>query len=268
MEVVHEVSSKKSRGAISKREWFSEWFNSPYYHILYKSRDNAEAHQFIDNLQKYFQFTCEDQILDLACGRGRHAIYLNSKGFDVVGIDIAPENISYAKQFENERLHFYVHDMRRPYVRSRFCYVLNLFTSFGYFETEGENINAVCTVTEALKPGGKLILDFFNTDRILKNLKPHYRQVIDGIQFDIQKKLESGFIVKDIEFEDEGNSFHFQERVKAISCEQFLHYFDVADLELISIFGDYALNPYDKETSDRMIFVAQRPQRESFGLRL
>ncbi len=250
------------------KEWFSEWFNSPYYHILYKNRDNAEAHRFIDNVSRFLDFSPENEILDLACGRGRHSIYLNSKGFGVTGIDIAPENIAYAKQFENARLHFYVHDMRRPFRKNAFCHVLNLFTSFGYFETEGESVNAVCTVAEALKKGGKLVLDFFNTPKILRHLQPHHFQEVDGITFELRKKLEGGFIVKDIDFADGGEKFHFQERVKAISQEAFLHYFDVADLELLHIFGDYNLNPYDAETSDRMIFIVQKPERESFGLRL
>ncbi len=263
MESKHGASSKSA-----KREWFSEWFNSPYYHILYKNHDDAEAHCLIDNLQAFFPFTYEDHFLDLACGRGRHSVYLNSKGFDVTGIDIAPDNITYAKQFENSRLHFQVHDMRRPYVRNKFCYVLNLYTSFGYFETEGENINAICTVTEALKKGGYLILDFFNTSKIVENLKPHTVKEIDGIQFEFRKRLESGFIIKDIEFADKGQTFQFQERVKAIPCSTFLHYFDVADLELVHVFGDYSLKPFDEATSDRMIFVARRPDRESFGFRL
>ncbi len=260
------MESKTKSGA--KREWFSEWFNSPYYHILYKNRDEAEAHRFIDNLQNRFQFTPENHMLDLACGRGRHSIYLNSKGFDVTGIDLSPENIAFARQFENDRLHFYVHDMRRPYVRNTFCYVLNLFTSFGYFETEGENINAICTATEALKKGGRLVLDFFNTTKVIASLKPHTVKEVEGILFDMHKKLESGFIVKDITFADKGMPFHFQERVKAITCETFLHYFDVADLELVHVFGDYNLNPFDEATSDRMIFVARKPERESFGIRL
>ncbi len=251
-----------------KREWFSEWFNSPYYHILYKNRDDKEARHFIDNLQNFLNFTDKNKILDLACGRGRHSIYLNSKGFDVTGIDIAPENISYANQYSNDRLHFYVHDMREPYLRNQFCYVLNLFTSFGYFETEGESINAVCTAAEALKKNGKLVLDFFNTKKILATLQPHTIRKVEGISFDIQKKVESNFIIKDIRFEDQGQTFYFQERVKAILCESFMHYFEVADLEVLHLFGDYDLSPYHADTSDRMIFIVQKPDRQSFSLRM
>ena len=66
------------------KEWFGEWFDSPYYHVLYKHRNEDEAKAFIDHLITYFQFSENDLIQDLACGKGRHAIYLNKKGFDVV----------------------------------------------------------------------------------------------------------------------------------------------------------------------------------------
>ena len=75
-------------------EWFSEWFNSPYYHILYQNRDYKEAESFIENLIHKQHFVRTQHFLDLACGKGRHAIYLNSKGFKVLGLDIAPESIT------------------------------------------------------------------------------------------------------------------------------------------------------------------------------
>ena len=87
-----------------KKEWFGEWFNSPYYHILYKDRDSSEASTFIDNICVYLGFSETDEILDLACGKGRHAIYLNKKGFEATGIGLSEENIKYASQFSNAKL--------------------------------------------------------------------------------------------------------------------------------------------------------------------
>ncbi|MCZ6900895.1 MAG: methyltransferase domain-containing protein, partial [Bacteroidetes bacterium] len=98
-----------------KKEWFGEWFDSPYYHILYKHRDHEEARAFIDRLNIFFQWATSDKILDLACGKGRHSIYLNKQGLDVVGLDLSAENVKAAKTHENSRLHFYVHDMREVF---------------------------------------------------------------------------------------------------------------------------------------------------------
>ena len=81
--------------------WFKDWFNSEYYHILYKDRDTKEAQNFIDNLIKNLNIKKNSKIIDIACGKGRHAKYLNQQGMDVIGIDISPESIKYAKKHEN-----------------------------------------------------------------------------------------------------------------------------------------------------------------------
>jgi cyclopropane fatty-acyl-phospholipid synthase-like methyltransferase len=88
------------------KEWFSSWFDSPYYHILYKERDDKEAQLFMDQLSSYLQIQPEHHIMDLACGKGRHAIYLNQKGFEVTGVDLSPQSIAFAKIYENAHLHF------------------------------------------------------------------------------------------------------------------------------------------------------------------
>ncbi len=113
------------------RCWFENWFDSPYYHVLYKHRDFSEAELFIDKLIKYFNPNSNSRFLDLGCGKGRHSIYLNKKGYNAVGIDLSEENIAGASQFENENLKFCVEDMRNMDRTNQFDYVLNLFTSFG-----------------------------------------------------------------------------------------------------------------------------------------
>ena len=237
------------------KEWFGEWFDSPYYHVLYKHRDDNEARMFIDNLVSYFKFTRSDTIQDLACGKGRHAIYLNKKGYDVTGLDLSPQNICFAKEFENDRLKFHVHDMRNQWSGEKFDFILNLFTSFGYFETPGENQQAITAISQGLKNGGKLLIDFLNPYTVINNLVPEEIKRINGIVFHIKKLLQGEYIVKDISFQDKGKSYHFQERVKAIRRVKFLEYFEHANLEVIDLFGDYHLNPYIAEKSDRMIFV-------------
>ena len=77
--------------------WFANWFDSPYYHLLYKNRDEKEAQVFIDNLMQYLQIPQGSKLIDIACGKGRHAIYFNKKGMDVIGVDLSFNSISYAK---------------------------------------------------------------------------------------------------------------------------------------------------------------------------
>lgn len=240
------------------KEWFGEWFDSPYYHVLYKHRDEEEAKNFIDRLINYFQFSIDNRIQDLACGKGRHSIYLNKKGFNVVGLDLSRKNIAFAKNFETNTLKFHVHDMRYPWKGEKFDYILNLFTSFGYFETKGENQQAISAIAKGLNAKGKLLIDFLNPYTVINNLVPEETKQISGIDFHIRKFLKGEYIVKDIRFEDKGQKYQFQERVKAIRRVKFLEYFKHADLELIDLFGDYGLNPYIAEKSERMIFVLQK----------
>jgi SAM-dependent methyltransferase len=241
-----------------EKEWFGEWFDSPYYHVLYKHRDDKEAQAFIDQLISYFQFSTSDHIQDLACGKGRHAIYLNKKGFDVMGLDLSAQNISFASKYENDRLKFQIHDMRFPWKGEKFDYILNLFTSFGYFETKGENQQAITAIAQGLKKGGSLLIDFLNPYTVINKLVPEEVKKISGIYFYIKKYLKGEYIVKDIHFEDKGRLFEYQERVKAIRRVKFLEYFEHANLELIDLFGDYNLNPYIAEKSERMIFVLRK----------
>lgn len=242
-----------------QKEWFGTWFDSPYYHILYKNRDQEEAKTFIDVLADYFHLKKTDHILDLACGKGRHAIYLNQKGFDVVGIDLSEKNIAFAKKFENERLSFYVHDMRKVFREASFDYILNLFTSFGYFETSQEHEDAICAAQKAMKNGGTFLIDFLNPYNVINKLVPEEIKEVDGIEFHIRKKItKEGFITKDITFADKGKVYHFQEKVKAISEDEFMAFFEKANLTLLATFGNYNLEKFQYRHSERMIFILKK----------
>lgn len=240
---------------MSMNEWFGEWFDSPYYHILYKGRDRQEARFFLDNLIAYLKPKPEAKFLDLACGQGRHAIYLNEKGYDVTGIDLSEKNIESASEWSNDRLRFVRHDMRESFEQSAYDYVLNLFTSFGYFKTKEENQQSIDAVAGSLKPGGKFVLDFLNPYAVINGLVPEEVKHIEGINFHITRTFDGEYILKDIAFEHEGKSYLFQERVKAIRRLEFLAYFEQANLRVVDCFGDYQLNAYDQEKSTRLIFV-------------
>ena len=91
-----------------KKGWFSDWFNSSYYHTLYQHRDDTEAFQFIDNLLAYLKPLPHATMLDIACGKGRHSKALFDAGFDVTGIDLSPASIEAASNMKTNGLHFFV----------------------------------------------------------------------------------------------------------------------------------------------------------------
>ena len=242
-----------------EKEWFDEWFNSPFYHILYKNRNEVEAKKFIDNLSDHLQINPQHKLMDLACGKGRHAIYLNQKGFDVIGLDLSEKNISHASACANARLSFKVHDMREAYLFEQFDFAFNLFTSFGYFESKKEHEAAILSVGQSLKSKGKLLLDFLNPYTVINHLVPEEIKVIDDIEFHITKSISSDdYIVKNIYFQHKSKDHHFIEKVKALRKMDFIEYFEKANFEVINVFGDYQLTPYEAHVSDRMIFEVQK----------
>lgn len=234
--------------------WFASWFDTPYYHILYQDRDYKEAVGFMKRLTTFLNLKENDTILDLACGKGRHAITLNEMGFDVTGIDLSPASILYAKDFENEKLHFEAHDMCRPF-RKDFDAVFNLFTSFGYFEKEEDNFRTISAIKANLKEDGVGVIDFMNVDYVIKNLRETETKRINKIDFHIHRYIQDGFILKDIVFKDANEDFKFTEKVKMLHLEDFKEYFDKAGLKLTHCFGNYQLGDFDPQTSDRLILI-------------
>ena len=235
-------------------KWYASWFDTPFYHILYKDRDYAEAENFMSNLTSYLNLPEQAKILDLACGKGRHSVYLNSIGYDVTGVDLSENSIKYAKQFENERLHFKVHDMCKPF-NETFDAVFNLFTSFGYFENEDDNLETIKAIKADLNDYGFGVIDFMNTEYIIDTLVAEDIKTVDGIAFLQKRRVENGYIIKDISFTVDGEDYKFQERVKAFSLQDFELLFEKAGVYLIDIFGDYKLNKFYKKSSERLILI-------------
>lgn len=235
-------------------QWFASWFDTPYYHQLYKDRDHTEAQAFMDNLTNYLNLPEHGKILDLACGKGRHSIYLNSLGYDVTGVDLSENSINYAKQFENETLHFKVHDMCQPF-GEQFDAVFNLFTSFGYFEKEEDNLKTIEAIKSNLNEYGFGVIDFMNVTHVIENLVPEDEKEVGGVVFYQKRSVKDGYIIKDISFDIEGETYNFQERVKALTLQDFEQLFEEAGCYLLDVFGDYKLRKYDKNFSERLVMI-------------
>ena len=242
--------------AITVQNWFSSWFDTPYYHILYKDRGYQEAQLFMKNLTTFLNLKSGARILDLACGKGRHSIYLNHLGYDVTGVDLSPKSIEYAQQYENESLHFKVQCMCKP-LPEQFDAVFNLFTSFGYFERDEDNFRTIASIKEELSVDGFGVIDFMNVYKVIANLVPQEIKTVKGIEFHISRAEKNGYILKNIQFEDKGTFYNFTERVKSLTLEDFKEYFSRAGIKIRRIFGNYKLEDFIETSSDRLILVFQ-----------
>lgn len=238
--------------------WFESWFDSPYYHLLYAHRDFKEAEFFIGNLLSRLELKKNAPVLDLACGKGRHALCLSNFGLDVLGLDLSENSIREAKKLEHDHLYFDVHDMREVYPGRKFDAVFNLFTSFGYFDSESDNLRVLRSVHEMLNPGGILLIDFMNAAKTVRELVPREEKTVNGITFHITREYDGRHIFKHIRFRDGEKDFSFTERVQALKKEDFEKLLKEAGFELLYIFGDYALSSFDETNSPRLILEARK----------
>jgi len=239
---------------INNSAWFRHWFDSSFYHQLYGDRDEREAANFIDELLVELTPTKGATMLDLGCGNGRHSKYLASKGFQVTGLDLAASSIRMAKKFQTSNLNFYRHDMRLPFGNNRFDYVLNFFTSFGYFKSDHENYQVISNMANSLVEGGVLIIDYLNAPFAEQNLISAEKKEIDGVIYDIERWTDERFFFKKITI---GN-MEYTEQVARLSLSDFDFMLSKNGLQIERVFGDYCLKEYSYETSPRLILVARK----------
>lgn len=241
--------------------WFEDWFDSPYYHLLYNKRDLSEAHRFIDNLLAHLVPKPNSKMLDVACGMGRHSMVLASYGHDVTGIDLSPASIQKAINSNIPGTQFFEHDMRLPFRINYFDHVFNFFTSFGYFKTDREHHNAIRTMVQALKPNGYLLIDYLNVRFSIDHLKENALEERDNISFHITKWHDDRFLFKQIQVSEKGKAQRkhlFTEKVAKFGLADFNEMLSLQNAQIISVFGDYELGPYDWKHSPRLIILARK----------
>ena len=243
---------------MEEKTWFKDWFDTKYYHLLYQNRNESEAENFIKNLTHFLHLENGAEILDLACGKGRHAMILHQLGFEVLGADLSENSINEAKKNEKDGLTFQVQDMREIIPQKQFDAVFNLFTSFGYFEDTSDNVKVIQAVFQMLKSKGILVIDFMNVHRVLDVMITEETKVVSGIQFEVYRKYSGTHIIKEINFKDGEQNFSYQEKVQALKKEDFESLLQNNGFSLMHIFGDYNLNSFDENLSDRLILIAQK----------
>ncbi len=245
---------------MTEQAWYKDWFSSPFYHKLYFERDEKEAEAFIKKLIEYQHPAPGSRMLDVACGKGRHSKILASLGFNVTGIDISFSSISWAKQYENDNLDFYVHDMRLPFWGNYFEYAFNFFTSFGYFKTRREHDDAIRTISKSLKPNGLFVIDYLNVHFAEDHLRHNEIKEIDNTLYEIHRWEDEAHFYKKIRVTDPllPKPFENVEKVAKFSLGDFTEMLAFQGMQVQEVFGDYSLNSYDVRKAPRMILVAAK----------
>lgn len=248
---------------MSRKEWYEDWFSSPFYHKLYFERDEKEAATFIRGLLERLQPPPGSRMLDVACGRGRHSKILASLGFFVTGIDISLQSIQSAKKFETDLLEFFVHDMRLPFRINYYDYAFNFFTSFGYFATRREHDDAIRTIAKSLRPGGSFVIDYLNVHYAEAHIQHEETRSLGSSIYSIRRWDDETHFYKKITVTDEAVTppLSYTEKVAKFSLGDFTEMLAYQGLQVQEVYGDYAFGPYDVRKTPRMIIVARKESR-------
>lgn len=234
--------------------WYTEWFGEEYLD-LYAHRDEGEAERHVAFVASLFERRPE-AILDLACGAGRHTAALRRHGWRTLGIDLSKTLLAQAPDLPRV-----AGDMRRlPFAPASFDWVLNFFTSFGYFETESENQQVLTEVARVLTPGGRFLIDLFNRERVLETLQPTETRTLGGRKVQIERWYDerSARINKRIRLTgDEYPLRTFVESVRAYTASEVTAALAAAGLTVVERFGSFSGEAFDRD-SPRLILVARK----------
>lgn len=241
-----------------KKEWFETWFNSPYYRICYDLDHKPVEEDFLHRMVHITSLDKGARVLDLGCGLGKDALYLESLGYDVTGIDLSHGNIKEALALESESLGFYQHDMRSAFWINYYDCVFNLFTSFGFFESHVDHVNWLVNSRKTLKENGKIIIDFMNVDFVAEHIDAEQKFSKGLIDFIVNSKIIDGQLIKEIKIIDGEHCYFFEEHIRAFTLDDFEIMFGEAGLKIDRVYGNYNLDPFDNNTAERLIISGSK----------
>jgi len=240
--------------------WYEQWFDRDEYEIVYQKRDENEARQLADLIEYLAQPEKNQKLLDIGCGRGRHAIEFAERGYRVTGVDLSSRAIAQANNRAAEAgldIRFLEGDMREPVGTEAFDGVVNLFTAFGYFEEWEEHQRAVDAMVQACVSGGFFVQDFLNPSFVRQGLVPTDVRQVGDTEITQRRWIEDARIRKEITFSRGGDSHSFFESVALLEQVDFERLYADAGLTLFDVRGDY-LGAVHEETSPRMILFSRK----------
>lgn len=214
-------------------------------------------------------------VLDLCCGAGRHALGLAALGHRVTGLDWSRELLAGAAEEAARRgvsLDLVRGDMRRLRYRRRFDAVLNLFTSFGYFETEREDVAVLQGVRRALRPGGVFIIDVLNKEWLMRHFTPRFTQenpegdilrAYNRLSFDpLTSRLDNRRTV----IQRDGRKRETFLRFKVYTLHDLARLIETAGMKVQKAYGGFDGRPYGLDTFRTILVARTAPTKRSSGV--
>lgn len=244
--------------------WYQVWFDHDTYDLVYARRDRQEARRAVDLIVETLGLPAGSLYVDVACGRGRHAVELARHGYRVVGTDLSERALEHARRLA-ARTHTDVtlvrQDMREPYCAGCADAVVNLFTAFGYFEDEADHLRALQAMAQTIRPGGAFVQDFLNAPHVAAHLVPHSARQEDDLTIEERRWIAGGRVNKEITLHRADGAAHtFRESVRLFTRTELESLYAACGLRVVRAFGDYEGAPHTN-TSPRLMLVAERVEQ-------
>lgn len=239
----------------SENPWYENWFDKNYL-LLYKNRDAVEARAQVQLIIKTLKPPKDKMILDLGCGDGRYTQLFAELGFRIIGLDLSRELIREGrKKFGG--LNLMVGDMRN--IPGQFETILSLFTSFGYFDDDRENLMVFQAVSSSLLPNGWFWLDFLNPAFVQEDLVPEtITEISSKCQVVEKRKIIKNRVVKDIIFIQGREKKYYQESVRLYSRAELGVMLRRVGIQPMGCFGDYNGQEWQFDSRRTIVYGKKR----------
>ena len=245
--------------------WYETFFSDAYLEIFSHHLTPDRAEKEADFVKRTLDLNAGDKVLDLCCGQGRHAILLAKRGLLVTAQDLnreyleSAQAIAAAEGVELETVHS---DMRQIPYEGNFDAIINMFTAFGYLESEEEDAKVLEQAAKALKPGGQLLLDLLNREWVVLNyIQNEWRRAQDGTIYLERRELDletsrnrvTVTIVSPAGETRQITSFE----IRLYTLTEIIGMLERAGLAFAGAYGGFDGEPYSIATR-RMVVVARR----------
>ena len=244
-------------------EWFEdEVFWNKLYPFLFTDQKLEAAESEVGSVLELAGLEQGD-VLDLACGPGRHSLALAKRGFRVTGVDLSPFLLRKARErarAENVDVEWIQEDMRRFVRPESFDLALSLFTSFGYFESEGDDLRVLRNIHRSLRGGGALVIEMVGREPLARGFQPTTsKELADGRLLverhqvvDDWNRLKNEWIVIE---DDTATTFRFEVRI--YSGQELKDRLLEAGFADVRLYGGYDRSEYSLN-AERLVAVAHK----------
>ncbi len=204
------------------------------------------------------------KVLDLCCGQGRHAVEMAKRGLRVVGQDLSAYLLSRAREAAEAAgvaVDLVRRDMREIVWTGEFDASVNLFTAFGYFESDAENFRVLEGVARSLKPGGRFCIEIISYPWLMRTWRTRgWMRAQDGLVCLDGRKLDWLTGTQSVErtlIEPDGTRKTLTYKLRLFAPHEIVAWLRRAGLETTGLFGDFAGAPYGL-ASARLFVVARK----------